>query len=96
MGMMFVSRWPGQESNTEIAFITGLAAEWAYEKNSVKEVLQEPFSSGPMGARAGAIRTEGGPTQYRHGPHLPFRPGPIFYIQIGHSESDARRKGVRH
>ena len=92
MGMTFVSRWPGQESNTEIAFITGLAAEWAYEKNSVKDLLQEPFSSGPLGHRAGAIRTDGGPTQDRHGPHLPFRPGRPFYIQTGHSE--ATRVGI--
>jgi hypothetical protein len=84
---MFVSRWPGQESNTEIAFVTGLAAEGAYEKNSVKDLLQEPFSSGPVGASAGAIRTDGGPTKDRHGPHLAFRPGPPFYIQIGHSET---------
>jgi hypothetical protein len=60
--MMFVSRRPGQESNAEIAFITGLAAEWAYEKNSVKDLLQEPSSSGPVGLRAGTTRTEGGPT----------------------------------
>jgi hypothetical protein len=59
---MFVSRWPGQESNAEIAFVTGLAAEWAYEKNSVKDVLQEPFSSRPVGSSAGAIRTKGGST----------------------------------
>jgi len=92
VGMTFVSRWPGQESNTEIAFITGLAAEWAYEKNSVKDLLQEPFSSGPLGHRAGAIRTDGGPTQDRHGPHLPFRPGRPFYIQTGHSQ--ATRVGI--
>ena len=78
--MTFVSRGPGQESNTEIAFITGLAAEWAYEKNGVQDLLQEPFSSGPVGYRAGAIRTEGGATEDRHDPHLPFRPGPAFYI----------------
>jgi hypothetical protein len=72
VGMMFVSRWPGQESNTEIAFITDLAAEWAYEKNSVKDLLQEPFSSGPVGYRAGTIRTKRRPTEDRHGPHLPF------------------------
>ena len=84
---MFVSRGPGQKSNTEIAFITGLAAEWAYEKNRVKDLLQEPFSSGSVGYRAGAIRTKGGPTEDRHGPRLPFRPGPPFYIQAGHSES---------
>jgi hypothetical protein len=87
VGMMFVSRWPGQESNTEIALITGLATEWAYEKKSVKDLLQEPFSSGPMGSSAGAVRTGGGPSEDRHGPHLTFRPGPPFYIQTGHSET---------
>jgi len=72
---MLVSRWPGQESDAEIAFITDLAAERANEKNSVKDLLQEPFSSGPVGYRAGAIRTKGRPSEDRHGPHLHFRAG---------------------
>jgi hypothetical protein len=39
--MLFVGVWRGQESEAEIAFITGRAAEWAYEKDSVKDVLQD-------------------------------------------------------
>jgi hypothetical protein len=55
--MMSVNRRRGQESDAEIAFITDLAAEWAYEKNGVKDLLKEPASSGLEGYRAGAIRT---------------------------------------
>jgi hypothetical protein len=45
----------------------------AYEKNSVKDLLQEPFSSRPVGLSAGAIRTGGGASEDRHGPHLSSR-----------------------
>jgi hypothetical protein len=44
--VMFVGRWRGQESDAEIAIITDLAAERGYEKNSMKDLLQGPFSSG--------------------------------------------------
>src|SRR5580700_8534185 len=57
------------------------------EKNSVKDLVQEPFSSGPAGHHAGAVRTKGRPTEDRHGPHLRFRRGPPFYIQIGHRKT---------
>jgi len=40
-GMMFVGVWRGQESDAEIAFIADHAAKWAYEKDSVKDVLAE-------------------------------------------------------
>ena len=46
VGVMFVGRWRGQESDAEVALITDLAAEWGYEKNSMKDLLQGPFSSG--------------------------------------------------
>jgi hypothetical protein len=65
-------RWRGQESDAEIAFITDLAAERAYEENNVKDMLQEPFSSGPMGYSAGAIRTNGRLAQDPHGVHPAF------------------------
>jgi hypothetical protein len=39
--MSFVGVWRGQEA--EIAFIARRAAEWADEKDSVKDVLQSPF-----------------------------------------------------
>jgi hypothetical protein len=35
--MVTLNRWRGQESDAKVAFITDLAAEWAYEKNSVKD-----------------------------------------------------------
>src|ERR1700688_5055858 len=59
VGVMLVNRSRGQESDAEIAFITNLAAKWAYEENSVEYLLQQPLSSGPMGYSAGAIRSNG-------------------------------------
>ena len=69
---MFVNRSRGQESDAEIAFITDIAAEWTYEENSVKDVLQEPFSSGLVVRSAGAIWTKRRLAEDQHGPHLPF------------------------
>ena len=62
MGMMFAGVWRRQVARAEKAQVASSAAEWAYEKNSVKDLLQEPSSSGPVGLRAGTTRTEGGPT----------------------------------
>jgi hypothetical protein len=97
VGMMFVIRSRDQESNTEIAFITDFAAEWANEKNSVKDLLDKPSPSGPVGYRAGAIRTSGRTTEDRHGPNLPFWLGPLFYIHIGHKRNVgiAKRPNVK-
>ena len=44
--MMFVGVRRGQESDTEIAFITDRTAKWACEKNIVKDAFPESFSSG--------------------------------------------------
>src|ERR1700676_5200795 len=66
--MKSVNRWRGQESDAEITFITDLAAEWAYEKNSVKDLLKEPASSGLVGCCAGAIRTREKPAKLRLSP----------------------------
>jgi hypothetical protein len=65
---MSVSRWRVQESNTEIAFITDIAAEWTDEENNVKDLLKEPSSSGPVGCSAGAIRTRERPAKMRLSP----------------------------
>jgi len=78
---MFVNRSRGQESDAEIAFITNLAAKWAYEENSVKDLLKEPFPSGPVGCSAGAVRTKGRLAEDQHGTNLPFWLGKPFYIQ---------------
>jgi len=43
---MFVNRSRGWQANAEIAFITDLAAERTYEENSMKDLLNDPFSSG--------------------------------------------------
>jgi len=43
--------WRGKESDVEIAFITDLAAEQAYEEYNVKDLLQELFSSVPASSR---------------------------------------------
>lgn len=82
--MLLVGVWQGSEAEAEIAFITGRAAEWAYEKDSVKDVLQESFSSGLVVSVAPAVRTNRRPIEDRHGLHLPFQLGPILYTQISH------------
>jgi len=65
--MMFVVVCCGQESDAEIAFIAAHAPEWGYEKDSVKEVLQESSSSGFVVLGAGAVWTNGGLIKVKHG-----------------------------
>jgi len=70
--MMFVGVRRGQESDAEIAFIADHAPEWAHEKDGVKDVLPESFSSGFVVLVAGAVWTDMRLTEDRHGPLLPF------------------------
>jgi hypothetical protein len=70
--MLLVGVWWGQESEAEVAFITVRATEWAYEKEGVKDVLQESFSSGLVVSLARAVRTNSRLIEDRHGLHLPF------------------------
>ena len=78
-GMMFVVVWRGQESDAEIAFIADHAAKWAYEKDSVKDVLQESSSSGFVVLGAGAAWTDVRLIEDRHGPLLPFLAGVQYF-----------------
>ena len=65
--MMLVGIRRGQESDTEIAFITDHAAKWAYEKDKVKDALPESFSSGLVVSVTPATRTNRGLIKVRHG-----------------------------
>jgi hypothetical protein len=82
VGMMFADVCRSQETNAEIAFIAGIAAEWSYEENTVKNVFQQPSSSGPVDGVAAAVGARERLTVDRHGPLLPFWLGPIVYTQI--------------
>jgi hypothetical protein len=75
VGMMFVGAWRGLESDAEIALVTGFATVRADEKDGVKNVLQESFSSGPMGRGAGAVGTNRRFIEDSHDKHLPILPG---------------------
>jgi hypothetical protein len=75
VGMMFVGAWRGLESDAEIALVTGFATVRADEKDGVKNVLQESFSSGPMGRGAGAVGTNRRFIEDRHGLYLRFSCG---------------------
>src|SRR6266436_9849526 len=66
-GMMFVVVWRGRESEAEIAFIADHAPKWGYEKDSVKDVLQESFSSGFVVSATPAAWTNGGLIKVKHG-----------------------------
>ena len=74
-GMMFVVVWRGQESDAEIAFIADHAPEWGYEKDSVKDMLQESSSSGLVVPVTPAGRTNWRLIKVQHGPQLPFLVG---------------------
>jgi hypothetical protein len=53
-----------------MAFITGSTPERGYEKSSVKDMLQEPFSSRPVDCGAGAVGTNGRLVEDSHDKHL--------------------------
>ena len=59
-------------AEAKIAFIADHAPEWGYEKDGVKDVLQESSSSGFVVLVAGAVWTDMRLTEDRHGPLLPF------------------------
>jgi hypothetical protein len=65
--MMFVGVWRDQESDAEIAFIADRAAEGAGEKDSVKDVFPESFSSGLVISVTPATRTNRQLIEVRHG-----------------------------
>jgi hypothetical protein len=83
VGMMLANVSWSQKADAEIAFIAGIAAEWSYEENAVKKVFQQPSSSGPVDCVAAALGARERLTVDRHGPLLPFWPGPVVYTQIG-------------
>jgi hypothetical protein len=78
---MLVGVWRGQEAGAEIAFVANSAAQWAYEKNTVKYSFKQPFSSGLENRVAGAVRTAGRLVEDRHGPLLSFWLGSILYTK---------------
>jgi hypothetical protein len=78
---MFIRVWWGPEADPEIALVASSAAVWTYKENIVKDVFNQPFSSGLEDCVAGAIRTKGRLAQDRHGLHLSFLAGAVLYIQ---------------
>ncbi len=57
----------GRETETEIAFMADNAAEWAYEKYCVQDVIPESLSPGLVVSMAPAARTNRGLIKDRHG-----------------------------
>ena len=58
-----------------MTLITGFTPEWADEKSSVKDMLQEPFSSRPVNCRAGAVWANRGLLEDSHDKPLPVLAG---------------------
>ena len=61
-----------------MALITRSTPEWGYEKNSVKDLLQEPFYSRPVDCVAGAVGTNRRLSEDSHDKHLPVLAGPAI------------------
>jgi hypothetical protein len=55
VGMMFADVCRSQKADAEITFVAGIAAEWSYEENAVKNVFEQPSSSGPVDGVAAAV-----------------------------------------
>jgi len=68
-----------RQTQPEIPLIASFASVRTYKQKAVQYLLQEPFSFGPVHGVAGAVWTEGRPTEDRHGPLLPFWPGSLLY-----------------
>jgi hypothetical protein len=61
-----------------MAFITGSTPVWGYEKSAVKDMLQEPFSSGPVDCVAGTVGTNRRVLEDSHDKPLPIFAGPAI------------------